>query len=133
VSPHRNDRPWQGHVDRPASESAPPYDPGCYLCPGNERAHGVRNPPYSSTFAFENDFPALKSSTPTLVTSGTDLLVGRSERGVCRVVCFSPRHDLTPARMSTTELRAVVNLWIDEYSSLAARSEEHTSELQSPS
>jgi UDPglucose--hexose-1-phosphate uridylyltransferase len=120
VSPHRNDRPWQGHVDAPASASAPAYDPGCYLCPGNERAHGVRNPPYTATFAFENDFPALMPTTPRLATSGSDLLVARGERGVCRVVCFSPRHDLTPARMTTTELRAVVNRWIDEYSALAA-------------
>jgi len=120
VSPHRNDRPWQGHVDTPATDTSPAYDPHCYLCPGNERAHGVRNPSYTSTFAFDNDFPALMSSTPSVATSGSDLLVARGERGVCRVVCFSPRHDLTPARMTAAELRAVVDLWVDEYSSLAA-------------
>ena len=120
MSPHRNDRPWQGHVDAPADESAPPHDPNCYLCPGNERAHGVRNPAYASTFAFDNDFPALMPATPALATSGSDLLVARGERGVCRVVCFSPRHDLTPARMTTPELRAVVDRWIGEYASLAA-------------
>jgi UDPglucose--hexose-1-phosphate uridylyltransferase len=123
VSPHRNDRPWQGHVDPPPSDAAPPFDPACYLCPGNERARGVRNPHYTSTFAFDNDFPALLPSTPQMAlvtTSGSDLLVARGERGVCRVVCFSPRHDLTLARMATSELRAVVELWIQEYRALAA-------------
>jgi UDPglucose--hexose-1-phosphate uridylyltransferase len=131
VSPHRNDRPWQGHVDAPAADSAPQYDPRCYLCPGNERAHGVRNPPYTSTFTFDNDFPALLpqpaelgSQSSELRTENSELtthelLIARGERGVCRVVCFSPRHDLTLARMSTSELRAVVKMWIDEYLALA--------------
>jgi UDPglucose--hexose-1-phosphate uridylyltransferase len=120
VSPHRNDRPWQGHVDPSPSDDAPVFDPVCYLCPGNERARGVRNPRYTSTFAFDNDFPALMNTTPAFATSGSDLLVARGERGVCRVVCFSPRHDLTLARMDTSELRAVVDVWIAEYQSLAA-------------
>src|SRR5262249_44727281 len=114
VSPHRNQRPWQGHVDAPPTESALRYDPRCYLCPGNERAHGVRNPPYTSTFAFENDFPALMPQATELPAElrtqnselrTRDLFVARGERGVCRVVCFSPRHDLTLARMSRSELR----------------------------
>src|ERR1700752_4088383 len=86
VPPHRNDRPWQGHVDPPPSDAAPLFDPACYLCPGNERAQGVRNPRYTSTFAFDTDFPALSPSTPTAApttTSGSDLLVARGERGVC--------------------------------------------------
>jgi UDPglucose--hexose-1-phosphate uridylyltransferase len=120
VSPHRNDRPWQGHVDSAPAEPASSYDPTCYLCPGNERAQGVRNPDYASTFAFDNDYPALMSSSPSFATAGSDLLVARGERGVCRVVCFSPRHDLTLARMTTSEIRAVVAGWIDEYESLAA-------------
>jgi len=120
VSPHRNDRPWQGHVDPPPSDDAPVFDPSCYLCPGNERAQGVRNPRYTSTFAFDNDFPALMKTTPAFASSGSDLLVARAERGVCRVVCFSPRHDLTLARMETSALRAVVDMWMAEYQSLAA-------------
>ncbi|OLE85383.1 MAG: galactose-1-phosphate uridylyltransferase [Acidobacteria bacterium 13_1_20CM_2_65_9] len=135
VSPRRNDRPWQGHVDPAPADAAPPFDPICYLCPGNERARGVRNPRYSSTFAFDNDFAALRPQNAEVRTQSSelrtpnaelrtpnpddDLLVSRSERGVCRVVCFSPRHDLTLARMVTPEIRAVVDRWIDEYASLA--------------
>ncbi len=119
VSPHRNDRPWQGHVDPPPSDAELTFDPACYLCPGNERARGIRNPLYASTFAFDNDFPALMPTTPAFA-SANDLLVTRSERGVCRVVCFSPRHDLTLARMELSALRAVVERWIEEYQRLAA-------------
>ena len=120
VSPHRNDRPWQGQVE-PAPPTHAAHDPACYLCPGNVRAGGVRNPDYSSTFAFDNDFPALVSST-SVPTAGHDaLLVAQSERGVCRVVCFSPRHDLTLARMAPAAIRAVVDTWVDEYTALARR------------
>jgi UDPglucose--hexose-1-phosphate uridylyltransferase len=59
VSPERNARPWQGQIEAPEPEQSPPYDASCYLCPGNERAHGARNPRYASTFAFDNDFAAL--------------------------------------------------------------------------
>jgi UDPglucose--hexose-1-phosphate uridylyltransferase len=121
VSPHRHERPWQGHVDVPAAEAAPSFDPSCYLCPGNERAHGVRNPHYASTFVFDNDFAALLPADSQMrAPDPHDLLVARPERGICRVVCFSPRHDLTLARMTTPELHAVVETWIDEYRSLAA-------------
>jgi UDPglucose--hexose-1-phosphate uridylyltransferase len=120
VSPRRNERPWQGQVEAAPAETPPRHDPSCYLCPGNERAGGMRNPQYTSTFAFDNDFPALAPDTPSSATAESGLLVAQSERGICRVVCFSPRHDLTPARMTAAELRAVVNLWIDEYSTLAA-------------
>jgi UDPglucose--hexose-1-phosphate uridylyltransferase len=121
VSPRRNDRPWQGHVDPAPADAAPPFDPICYLCPGNERARGVRNPRYSLTFAFDNDFAALLPQNAELgaPNQDDDLLVSRSERGVCRVVCFSPHHNLTLARMATPEIRAVVDRWIAEYESLA--------------
>ena len=137
VSPHRNQRPWQGAVDPAAAEPRAAYDPACYLCPGNARAGGVRNPLYSSTFAFDNDFPALRlarpepvegrarsgqalvPATPAVPAPNHDLLVAEAERGLCRVVCFSPRHDLTLARMETVALRAVVDAWIQEYAAFA--------------
>src|SRR5438270_2065404 len=64
VSPQRNERPWQGQVERAPAAASVAYDPSCYLCPGNARAHGVRNPQYTSTFAFANDFPALRPTSP---------------------------------------------------------------------
>ena len=120
VSPHRTQRPWQGQVDEAAAGSLPPYDPNCYLCPGNERAGGARNPRYSSTFVFDNDFAALKIDTPVARFDEQELLVAESEPGICRVVCFSPRHDLTISKMQTVELRAVVDTWVDQYQELGA-------------
>ena len=97
VSPHRTQRPWQGQVERPAQELLPTYDPSCYLCPGNARAGGVRNPDYQSTFVFDNDFAALQMDVPPARLDTSGLLIAASERGICRVVCFSPDHSLTLA------------------------------------
>jgi UDPglucose--hexose-1-phosphate uridylyltransferase len=119
VSPHRNDRPWQGQVDTPPAADRAAFDPACYLCPGNTRAGGAKNPPYTSTFSFDNDYAALLPSTPAFAASGSPLLRAHSERGVCRVVCFSPRHDVSLAQMEVSGIRAVVETWIGEYRTLA--------------
>jgi UDPglucose--hexose-1-phosphate uridylyltransferase len=118
VSPQRTQRPWLGKVERVAASSELQYDPGCYLCPGNERAGGVRNPKYTSTFVFENDYPALLPDAPPASVNDGDLIVAESEAGHCRVGCFSPRHNLTIARMSPGELRAVVEMWVDQFQAL---------------
>ncbi len=118
VSPHRTKRPWQGQVEEPTPENRPQYDPQCYLCPGNERAGGVRNPQYTSTFVFDNDFAALLPSTPRQRLNEKDLIVAESEAGTCRVICFSPRHDLTLARMTIKEVDAVVNVWAEQTAEL---------------
>jgi UDPglucose--hexose-1-phosphate uridylyltransferase len=94
------------------------YDPQCYLCPGNARAGGLSNPEYDSTFVFENDFAALKPDTPPGEVREHDLLVARSERGRCRVVCFSPNHGLTLSRMDKPAIGKVVDTWTDEYTAL---------------
>ncbi len=94
------------------------YDPTCYLCPGNARSGGVRNPEYKKTFAFDNDFPALLPEVQEQPAQANELLVGEPVSGRCRVVCFSPRHDLTIARMSQEELRGVVDAWTEELQSL---------------
>jgi UDPglucose--hexose-1-phosphate uridylyltransferase len=120
VSPHRMERPWQGKLERAAYPDQPAYDPDCYLCPGNSRAGGRRNPPYPSTLVFDNDYPALLPDAPGAGMDERGLIVARPEAGICRVVCFSPRHDLTIARMSPAQLRAVVDVWVEQYRSLAA-------------
>jgi len=121
VSPHRAQRPWQGQVEPTLSEGSLPFDPNCYLCPGNTRAGGAKNPEYKSTFVFDNDFAALRPDTPAGELQETELLLARSEAGQCRVVCFSPRHDLTLARMSVKEIRSVVDTWCEEFSKLAGQ------------
>ena len=118
VSPQRTERPWQGQVERLPAECRPPYDPGCYLCPGNSRAGGARNPDYKSTFVFDNDFAALLPDTPALKTSQGGLLVAQGEPGRSRVLCFSPRHDLTLAGMAREDLRLVVDAWVEEWTAL---------------
>ncbi|MGH9597327.1 MAG: galactose-1-phosphate uridylyltransferase, partial [Edaphobacter sp.] len=99
------------------------YDPNCYLCPGNLRAGGVRTEKYTSTYVFENDFAALKPDAPRFLSDEGDksLLVAEGENGVCRVICFSPRHDLTLAKMSVAEIRAVVDVWAEQYVELGSR------------
>ncbi len=120
VSPHRTQRPWQGQTEQARPPVGLAYDPECYLCPGNARAGGHRNPAYEATFAFDNDFAALlPDSEPAGAES--DLFAAQSERGVCRVVCFSPRHDLTLARMTAPAIAAVVDTWVAESAQLEAR------------
>ncbi len=118
VSPHRNARPWQGQNERRQADDPPPFDPSCYLCPGVARAGGAVNARYSSTFVFDNDFPALLPQARVEQMDVDDLLVARTEAGRCRVVCFSPRHDLTLSRMDRPSLRQVVDTWIDETNTL---------------
>jgi UDPglucose--hexose-1-phosphate uridylyltransferase len=122
VSPQRTARPWQGRVETPEPEEVPAYDPACYLCPGNTRASRARNPHYTSTFAFDNDFPALTpdQSVQPPIPNPESLLLARAERGICRVICFSPRHDLTLARMEPGDIRGVVDAWAEECRAAAA-------------
>jgi UDPglucose--hexose-1-phosphate uridylyltransferase len=121
VSPHRTQRPWQGQVEKRQEEARPPYDPACYLCPGNERANGERNPEYRGTFVFENDFAALRPHGSQATVDDAGLLVARGEPGACRVICFSPRHDLSLPDMEPAALRAVVDVWTEEYERLGRR------------
>ena len=109
VSPGRAERPWQGSVERPPAEERPAYDPDCYLCPGNVRANGDRNPGYDGTFVFTNDFAALQPDGPEDERED-GLLRWEGERGTSRVVCFSPRHDLGLGSMETRDVRNVIDL-----------------------
>lgn len=120
VSPHRMRRPWQGQVETSPLGSRPAYDPDCYLCPGNERAGEVRNPAYSGTYVFDNDFPALLPDMPLGKEDVQGLLVAEAERGICRVICFSPRHDLTLPELDPAALRRVVDTWAEQTQELGA-------------
>lgn len=119
VSPHRMKRPWQGQTEAPPPRCLRQYDPTCYLCPGNERAGGPVNPAYTHTFVFENDFAALRADTPAGTSQNERFFQSQSETGVCRVICFSPRHDLTLARMAQADIRRVVDLWAEQVEELS--------------
>ncbi len=121
VSPHRTKRPWLGQQETSPPDNRPSYDPKCYLCPGNERTSGLRNPDYADTFVFENDFAALlpESSIEPAVTSG--LLRRESATGECRVLCFSPKHDVSLGQMDPAGIRRVVDMWADQITQIGAR------------
>ncbi len=118
VSPHRTKRPWRGQVEKPPQEKRPSYDPHCYLCPGNRRAGDAQNPPYTSTFVFTNDFAALLPDTPPAAESRHPLLRAETVRGTCRVICFTPRHDLTLPEMALPDIRRVVDVWAEQVAEL---------------
>lgn len=122
VSPQRTKRPWQGQEEVLASQALAPHDNGCYLCPGNIRIGGELNPNYQSAFVFPNDFSALSLLSKTNVppTSADPLFQARSEQGICKVICFSPRHDLTLPELSLDEIKQVIVTWQNEYQSLGA-------------
>src|SRR6266576_806270 len=122
VSPQRTQRPWRGQLEASSTFQNLAYDPTCYLCPGNGRAGGLRNPKYESTFIFTNDFSALKPEPRfgRRDESGRNLLLAESEAGICKVVCFSPRHDLTLARMTASEITGVVDAWAEQYTEMGA-------------
>ncbi len=119
VSPHRTKRPWQGKQETPPPDNRPQHDPKCYLCPGNERAGGLSNPDYESTYVFTNDFAALLKDTPLEHMPHSELMQVDMVQGTCRVICFSPRHDLTLPEMEESAIRNVVDLWADQTQELA--------------
>ena len=120
VSPHRTKRPWQGKTESSPAPTAKQYDPSCYLCPGNSRAGGAANPSYDGTFLFVNDYSALLPDGEEGRVDESGLLVAESQRGICKVLCFSPRHDLTLARMSREEILPVIDAWVEQYKSIGA-------------
>ncbi len=120
VSPHRTKRPWNGKVEKLNQKRRPQYDNTCYLCPGNERAGGVKNPDYKDIFVFQNDFSALLPEVPEGEYKNGDLFLAKSEAGFCKVICFSPRHDLTVPEMEVSAIKKVIEVWTKEYKEMAA-------------
>ncbi|WP_319468530.1 UDP-glucose--hexose-1-phosphate uridylyltransferase [uncultured Pseudodesulfovibrio sp.] len=121
VSPHRTKRPWQGQQEAADLSMLPEYDSQCYLCPGNIRAGGDVNPEYTDTFVFTNDFAALMPNVVDGSQKPDDLLVAEAESGVCRVICYSPRHDLSMARLGVDRAEKVVDVWCREFKELGAQ------------
>ncbi|MBS0125387.1 UDP-glucose--hexose-1-phosphate uridylyltransferase [Thetidibacter halocola] len=118
VSPQRNKRPWQGQTEPPAEVAKLPHDPACYLCSGNLRANGVRNPAYSGPHVFDNDFPAMLADTPRAETPDDPLFRATTVRGTARVLCFSERHDLTLPELPLPVVRAIVDTWASQVADL---------------
>lgn len=113
VSPHRNKRPWHGKAESVSTVVKPNHDPSCYLCAGNTRVTGDKNPNYKGPFVFPNDFPALLEE-PASGGRSEGLFQALPVSGAARVICFSERHDLTLPELSVPDIRKVVNLWADQ-------------------
>jgi UDPglucose--hexose-1-phosphate uridylyltransferase len=120
VSPQRTARPWQGRVEAIGPSNVRPYEPDCYMCPGNVRASGKRNPEYTSTFVFDNDYPALTAGVSQEMVEHGELLIAQGEPGICRVLCFSPRHDLRMPRMERAAVRGVIDVLAEQQAELGA-------------
>ena len=122
VSPHRTKRPWLGRQETRLLETRPAHDPKCLLCAGNTRMNGEKNPPYTGTYVFDNDFPALLPDQPTGAnpTEG-NLLISERVSGTCRVICFSPRHDWTLPEMPVEAIGEVVDVWASQAEELGRR------------
>ena len=125
VSPQRTQRPWQGQTEEVTKPTAKEYDPACYLCPGNTRAGGHVTPKYMETYVFQNDYAALKEevAAESMDVDGAGLLRASTESGLCRVICFDPRHDLTLATMPVNAIRRVIEVWAEQEAELAARAD----------
>ncbi len=121
VSPQRLVRPWQGDVGATATGPGPHHDPDCYLCPGNARVGGAKNPDYAGVYVFDNDFPALSPPGDGAAAPPDPLLVSEPQSGVCRVVCYTPDHSQTMAHMPVKAIRAVVDVWTAQSIELDAR------------
>lgn len=118
VSPQRTKRPWKGKREN-VELKQPDYDPLCYLCPGNTRANGERNPDYINTFVFDNDFPAILETTKNAHLNESTFFHTETVNGICRVACFSPKHNLTLAKLTPEEIEIVINTWIKEVNNLS--------------
>ena len=121
VSPHRMSRPWQGESSDTVTDDTPSYDPDCYLCAGNTRVGGNTNPHYQGTWVFDNDFPAILELDDSPLEANDSLLVAAPETGVCRVICYTPDHAKTMAKMTTAEVVEIIDVWTAQWSELSAR------------
>jgi UDPglucose--hexose-1-phosphate uridylyltransferase len=119
LSPHRSKRPWQGKVENVAPDNRPAYDANCYLCPGNSRADGTVNPQYTESFVFKNDFSSLLEETAEVQMNEKDLLVAKNERGICKVISFSEKHNLSLPELTLNEIVNIVDVWQREFNAIA--------------
>src|SRR5262249_10199964 len=123
VAAHRQNRPWSGETVGSAQATLPDYVPDCYLCPGNSRVSGKTNSNYTSTFVFDNDHPSVRDEAPQVLEPATGIYQNRAATGVSRVVCYSPRHNLTLAELEPAEIQELLSVWQEQYRELGGRKE----------
>lgn len=123
IAAHRQNRPWSGETLVHAEDEIPEYVEDCYLCPGNPRVSGKENPPYDSVFVFDNDHPCVGENAPEDLAKPAGIYRNRTADGIARVVCYSPKHNLTLAELELNEVENLLKTWQKQYTNLAARAE----------
>ena len=123
VAAHRNDRPWVGETVDGQARKIPEYVADCPLCPGNTRVSGAKNPEYSGVFVFDNDMPCVGPKAPRDLEPAPGIYRNARAHGVARVVCYTPRHDMTLAELELDQVVALLSTWQEQYRDLGARPE----------
>jgi len=123
IAAHRQDRPWSGGTVELERATLPDYVPDCYLCPGNARVSGKRNAMYTGAFVFDNDYPCVGDDAPTDLLTPKGLYRSQPARGIARVVCYSPQHNLTLAELKICEIENLLHVWKEQYIELGGRKE----------
>src|SRR5438067_4545431 len=123
IAAHRQDRPWSGETIRSEHRILPRYVPDCYLCPGNNRVSSKSNPNYEQIFVFDNDHPSVDMAAPENEPPPSPAYKARPARGISRVVCYSPRHDLTLTELKQSEIENLMRVWQEQYTDLGSRKE----------
>lgn len=121
MAAHRQNRPWSGETVEKAEEQVPEYVPDCYLCPGNPRVGGEQNEEYRGVFVFDNDLPCVGENSPADLEKPAGIFCNRPARGIARVICYSPKHNLSLAEMSVIEIESVIRTWQEQYRELGSR------------
>src|SRR5258706_2515730 len=121
IAAHRQDRPWSGEALTVEKNVLPEYVSDCYLCPGNIRVSGKSNPEYEQICVFNNDHPSVEIDAPENELPPSEIYRARPARGISRVVCYSPKHNLTLTDLEQTEIENLLHVWQDQYVELGAR------------
>ena len=123
IAAHRQDRPWSGETFESAAKNLPEYVSDCYLCPGNSRVSGLTNPEFTQTFVFDNDHPCVASDAPENQPPRAEIYQSRPARGIARVVCYSPKHNLTLGELEPSEIEELIDAWREQFQDLQVRPE----------
>jgi len=123
VAAHRQHRPWNSEQVSRTERALPEHASDCYLCPRNPRVSGARNPDYEGVFVFDNDHPCVGPLAPSELAAPPGIYRNRPASGVARVVCYTPRHDLSLAQLDVPSVVRLMEVWQEQYRELAARKE----------
>ena len=121
VAAHRQNRPWSGEIIEHNGDKIPEYVEDCYLCPRNERVGGSQNPGYKGVYVFDNDLPCVGVNAPVDLQKPSGIYKNRPANGIARVICYSPKHNVSLAELSKEEIENVIGVWQKQYQELGGR------------